>query len=134
MKFNQVLMPTNAAAQLFIRHTTASFCTQPPYKLTNTKFWEKFVNHKYIYILCRFGFEKLMEFHVTFFHSSYIWLIQTKSVLIDNRPTEFHQGHSAVLEMKHANRWILYAHYTFFSWTSRVHDSEIMYKIQVIQN
>jgi hypothetical protein len=51
-----------------------------------------------------------------------------------NRPTEFYQGHSAVLEMKHANRWIVHAHYTFFSWTSRVLNSEIMYKLQVTQN
>jgi hypothetical protein len=47
-----------------------------------------------------------------FFQSVCIWLIQIKLVLIDNRPTEFHQGHSAFLEMKHANRWILHAHYT----------------------
>jgi hypothetical protein len=75
-----------------------------------------------------------MEFHVMFFHSAYVWLMQTKLVYIDKRPTEFHQVHSAVLEMKHANRWILHAHDTFFSCTSRVHDSEIMYKMQVIQN
>jgi hypothetical protein len=75
-----------------------------------------------------------MEFNVTFFHSAYVWLIQTKLVYIENRPTEFHQGHAAALEMKHAKRWILQAHDAFFSWTSRVHDFEIMCKIQVMQN
>ena len=75
-----------------------------------------------------------MGFHVTFFQSIYISLIQTKLVLIDNEPTKFHQCHSAVLQTKHANKWTLYAHYTFFSWISRAHNSEIMYKIQVMQN
>ena len=72
----------------------------------------------YLYLMYRFftwtDFGKLIEFQVTFFQSVYIWLIQTKLVLSDNRATKFHQSHSAVLEMKHANKWTLHAHYTFF--------------------
>ena len=103
------------------------------------KLWVKFVNHNYIYILCTgffiwTGFVKLMGLQVMFFQSTYIWLIQTKLVLNNNRPTKFHQSHSAVKEMKHSNRWTLHAHYTFFSWASIEHNSEIMYKIEVIQN
>ena len=99
----------------------------------------KLVNHNYIYIFYTdffiwTGFEKLMEFHVMFFQSAYIWLIPTKLILLDNKPTKFHQSHSAVLEMKHANRWTLHPHYTFFSWTSGALYSEIMYKIEVMQN
>jgi len=52
--------------------------------------------------------------------------------LIDNKPTKFHQSHSVGLEMKHKKSWTLHAHYTFFSWTSRAHNSEIMYKIKVL--
>jgi len=34
--------------------------------------------------------------------------------------------------MKHANKWTLHAHYTFFfPWILRVYKCEIMYKIQV---
>ena len=101
------------------------------------KLWVKCVNHNYILRTDFFiwtGFEKLMEFHVTFFQSAYIWLIQTKLLLLDNRPTKFHQSHSAVLEMKHANRWTLHTQFTFFSRTSGAHNSEIMYKIEVMQN
>jgi len=36
--------------------------------------------------------------------------------------------------MKHTNRSTLYAHYTFFPWTSKAHSSEIMYITEVIQN
>jgi len=39
--------------------------------------------------------------------------MRTKLVAIGNEPTTFHQKHSAVLEMKQANKWTLYAHYTF---------------------
>jgi len=68
-----------------------------------------------------------------FFQSAYIRLIQTKLVLIDNRPTKFHQSHSAVLQMKDTNRWTLHAHYTFIPWTSRAHNTETMYLTEVIQ-
>jgi uncharacterized membrane protein len=116
MSYSQFLMATNAAAQLFILNTDSIIlCTVTLH--TNKQKLVKFVNH--IYILCTDSFiwtcfEKRTEFHVTFFQSAYIWLIQTKLVLTDNRPTEFHQGHSAVLAVKHTNRWILHAHYTSF--------------------
>ena len=65
--------------------------------LKKKRLWVKFVNHNYIHILCAdfliwIDSEKLTEFHVMFFQSAYIWLIQTKLVLTDNRPTKFHQS------------------------------------------
>jgi hypothetical protein len=115
---------------------TAFFC-----KVTIQKkyLWIKFVKQNWIYIIGTdffiwTVFEKLMEFHMMLFQTACIWLIQTKLVLIDNRPTKFHQRHSADLEIKDKIRWTLHAHYTSFSWTSTAHNSEIMYKIQVMQN
>ena len=133
-------MATNSAAQLCIQNTdsillyTVTIQGGGREREREKKLYIKFVN--YISILCTdfftwTGFGKLIEFQVTFFQSVYIWLIQTKLVLSDNRVTKFHQSHSAVLAMKHANKWTLHAHYTFFSWISRVYKCEIMYKIQV---
>jgi len=101
----------------------------------SSNFSVKFVNHKYLMYRFFFiwtGFEKLIEFHVTFFQNTYISLKQTKLVLIDMSLLNF-ISHSAVLKI-HENEWTLQAHYTFFSWISRVHNSEIMYKIQVMRN
>jgi hypothetical protein len=36
--------------------------------------------------------------------------------------------------IKFTNRLTLHAHYTFFPWTSKAHNSEIMYITEVIQN
>jgi len=128
-------MATNSAAQLCIQNTDSILL----YTVTIWGGGEETlpkICKLYLYLMYRFftwtGFGKLIEFQVTFFQSVYIWLIQTKLVLSDNRATKFHQSHSAVLEMKHANKWTLHAHYTFFfPWILRVYKCEIMYKIQV---
>ena len=65
----------------------------------------EFVNHNYIWILCAYFFiwidsEKLMEFHVMFFQSAYIWLTfirRMHPILLIPQPTKARNGCAAAI-------------------------------------